>query len=182
MYLWKPITTRRFNWATSQQKWIATALGPNGAIGLEVSIGPLLSRNGQFFAKRVIKAIKDGFQLGHFLAEMDSPQMTEIPVTHANVSIGPLLSRNGQYRLDTKEEALTIIVSIGPLLSRNGQAETPKIVEKSLNEVSIGPLLSRNGQAFLCAITAAIENKVSIGPLLSRNGQEPCSEWRPQGR
>ena len=67
-----------FNWATSQQKWIVVN-----------------SSRGIIFASP--------FQLGHFLAEMDSLLLLNGNRLPRPVSIGPLLSRNGQeYWLDKR--------------------------------------------------------------------------------
>ena len=84
-----------FNWATSQQKWIEkrprrawqilakVSIGPllsrNGQLiptskrscEKQVSIGPLLSRNGQTQQRSLLPVATMMFQLGHFLAEMD---------------------------------------------------------------------------------------------------------------
>ena len=84
--------TRCFNWATSQQKWIAH-IRIRAIRNLPVSIGPLLSRNGQ-----------------------PSPQMYQMRCS-TDVSIGPLLSRNGQRKPRTASYLFVAMFQLGHFLA-----------------------------------------------------------------
>ncbi len=161
----------RFNWATSQQKWIVVK-------------------------KELAKPIVKGFQLGHFLAEMDSLWRSKSACTsYPTVSIGPLLSRNGQViadnqMLDTQwgfnwatsqqkwigeshHECMCHskqVFQLGHFLAEMDRSGKRRAGQANAG-VSIGPLLSRNGQMSKPELAKGRKRGVSIGPLLSRNGQ-----------
>ncbi len=155
-----------FNWATSQQKWIVvTRHRPLSSI--LVSIGPLLSRNGQISwisfdmifpacfnwatsqQKWIVVTVFENdemleqFQLGHFLAEMDRAICILDLNSRLSFQLGHFLAE-----MDRSKRQLLLL----PLLCFNWATSQQKWIEQTAYEnttskqVSIGPLLSRNGQ------------------------------------
>ena len=65
-----------------------------------------------------IPIIDKGFQLGHFLAEMDRQRLQNMPELPRVFQLGHFLAEMDSYQRNGGRRLL--YVSIGPLLSRNG--------------------------------------------------------------
>ena len=187
--------TKGFNWATSQQKWIGTVMivetmpifqfqlghflaemdsstmPVSSTGGTSVSIGPLLSRNGQFYNMRPTGTV-NLFQLGHFLAEMDSSYRLQDDGRRRVFQLGHFLAE--MDRLAGYDPNKLVIGSFNWATSQQKWIE--KIVSFILGLkkiVSIGPLLSRNGQDYI---------EVRVGKLPGRFPMENQKKSNARGQ
>ncbi len=117
-----------------------------------VSIGPLLSRNGQNRWMPRCKHLQTHVSIGPLLSRNGQPRPNEWYDIQFEVSIGPLLSRNGQFASEITLSA-TESFQLGHFLAEMDRM--PKVLGVVAKPgVSIGPLLSRNGQAIVGSDTA----------------------------